>query len=383
MKIKKSGATFSSIVGIGAKIKKMMEDSGEEYLFLNRGINAVCSINLSEVVKLIDFNSTRIQVYPPNKGTPELREAIDQEYFAGKSNIEHIAIVPGGMPAIDAVVQILDLDIVYFNKFFWGSYQKLCMIRGLESDTFENLNSFVASIKDLRKSETTNPKKIAVLLCDPNNPVGNKLEDVEMMASIKSLTEMGVIIIFDSPYRRIFYDTDDAFYQELLELKNVIITESFSKTMGLSGQRIGFIHSTDKAFNEELNIRLLYAFNGINAFAQELIWKLLTTPEGKKAVSDFKKKTVEDITKNIQYLSTNHLLVDELYEHSKPVGIFTVINISEDELLKNNIGSVGMVYFTNEKSEKIKATSRICVSVPHEKFKLFFDKMLVAHSLRD
>lgn len=375
MEINISGATFSSIVGIGAKIKKMMEESGEEYLFLNRGINAVCSIDLTEVIKLIDFNSTRIQVYPPNKGVPELREAINQEYFAGKSNIDNIAIVPGGMPAIDAVVQTLDLDMVYFSKFFWGSYQKLCLIRNVESSTFENLDSFVNTIKNLRKSETTNPKKIAVLLCDPNNPVGNKLDDLEMFASIKQLTELGVIVIFDSPYRRIFYDAADTFYQELLELKNIIITESFSKTMGLSGQRVGFIHSTDKTFNDELNIRLLYAFNGINSFAQELIWKLLTTPEGKKAVSDFKKKTVEDVMKNIQYLSTHQLLVDQFYEHSKPVGIFTVIKISEEELLKNNIGSVGMVYFTNDKTDQIKATSRICVSVPHEKFKLFFDKM--------
>ncbi|MDP3352639.1 MAG: pyridoxal phosphate-dependent aminotransferase [Flavobacteriaceae bacterium] len=375
MEINKSGATFSSIVGIGAKIKKMMEETGEEYLFLNRGINAVCSINLTEVIRLIDFNSAGIQVYPPNKGLPELREAINQEYFDGKSHVDNIAIVPGGMSAIDSVVQILDLDIVYFSKYFWGSYQKLCMIRGVESSTFENLKSFVQTVKDLRKSETTNPKKIAVLLCDPNNPVGNKLDDVEMLNHIKVLTEMDVIVIFDSPYRRLFYDSNDILYQELLQLKNLIITESFSKTMGLSGQRIGFIHSTDKAFNDELNVRLLYAFNGVNAFAQELVLKLLTSPEGKKAVSDFKKKTVEDVTKNIQYLNKNNLLFNKLYEHTKPVGIFTVVNITEDELLKNKIGSVGMVYFTNDKTEEIRATSRICVSVPHEKFKLFFYKI--------
>ncbi|MCM2301445.1 MAG: aminotransferase class I/II-fold pyridoxal phosphate-dependent enzyme, partial [Flavobacteriaceae bacterium] len=152
MEINKSGATFSSIVGIGAKVKKMMEETGDEYLFLNRGINAVCPTDLTEVIKLIDFNSAKIQVYPPNKGLPELREAINQEYFIGKSDIDNVAIVPGGMSAIDVVVQILDLDIVYFSKYFWGSYQKLCTIRRLESDTFENLNSFVESIRNLRKS---------------------------------------------------------------------------------------------------------------------------------------------------------------------------------------------------------------------------------------
>lgn len=375
MEINKSGATFSSIVGIGAKIKKMMEETGDEYLLLNRGINAVCPIDLTEVIKLINFNDTRIQVYPPNKGFSELREAINQEFFDGKSNIDNVAIVPGGMSAIDVVVQILDLDIVYFSKYFWGSYQKLCTIRRLESDTFENLNSFVESIRNLRKSETTVSKRIAVLLCDPNNPVGNKLDDAELLEQIKSLSDLGVIVIFDSPYRRLFYDASDTLYQKLLPLKNLIITESFSKTMGLSGQRIGFIHSTDKAFNDELNVRLLYAFNGVNTFAQELVLKLLTTPEGKKAVSNFKKKTVEDVTKNIQYLQDKKMLYQQLYENTKPVGIFTVVNLSEEKLLEHKIGSVSMGYFTNDKTTEIKATARICVSVPHEKFKLFFDNI--------
>lgn len=375
MEINKSGATFSSIVGIGAKIKKMMEETGDEYLLLNRGINAVCPIDLTEVIKLINFNDTRIQVYPPNKGFSELREAINQEFFDGKSNIDNVAIVPGGMSAIDVVVQILDLDIVYFSKYFWGSYQKLCTIRRLESDTFENLNSFVESIRNLRKSETTVSKRIAVLLCDPNNPVGNKLDDAELLEQIKLLSDLGVIVIFDSPYRRLFYDASDTLYQKLLPLKNLIINESFSKTMGLSGQRIGFIHSTDKAFNDELNVRLLYAFNGVNAFAQELVLKLLTTPEGKKAVSNFKKKTVEDVTKNIQYLQDKKMLYQQLYENTKPVGIFTVVNLSEEKLLEHKIGSVSMGYFTNDKTTEIKATARICVSVPHEKFKLFFDNI--------
>jgi aspartate aminotransferase len=382
MEIKKSGATFSSIVGIGAKVKKLSEETGVEYLFLNRGVNAVCSIDLTEVVKLIDFNSVRIQVYPPNTGTVELRTAINEEYFAGKSAIGNISITPGGMPAIDLPVQILNLDTVYFSKFFWGSYAKLCTIRGVKSDTYEDLGSFVKFVKELRSTETVTPKKFAVLLCDPNNPIGDKMDDAEMMGHVEALNSMGVIVIFDSPYRRIFNDSSDTFFQQLYELENVIIAESFSKAMGLSGQRIGFIHSRNKEFNDELNIRILYAFNGVNAFAQELVWKLLTSPEGKKAVNDFKKKTVEDIGKNIKYLHDNNLLVEKLYAHSKPVGIFSVVNISEEELLKNRIGSVSMVYFTNNKNEEAKATSRICVSAPHEKFKLYFDKLLASKQVQ-
>lgn len=377
MKINKSGATFSSIVGIGAKIKKMMDETGQEYLFLNRGINAVCPIDLSKVIPLIDFNSTNIQVYPPNKGTVGLRDAINNDYFDGNSSVENISITSGGMTAIDLPIQILDLDTVYFSKYYWGSYAKICQVRGVNWATFHNLTDFINDVKVIRNSVDGADKKIAVLLCDPNNPVGNKLDDAFMLEAIKELNALNVIVFFDSPYRKIFNDHTDTIYVALLKLENVIITESFSKSMGLSGQRIGFIHSTNKDFNEELNIRLLYGFNGVNAFAQELITVLLTTEEGKKAVSDFKKNTVEGLQKNIQYLKEHNLLVEKLYQNSTPVGIFTVINISEEELLRHKIGSVGMVYFTNEKTEEVTQWSRICVSVPHQKFKSFFDKMLM------
>ena len=56
MNIKRSGAKFSKIVGIGQKIKELNKKNGKEYLFLNRGVNAVCNIDLSEVIGNIDFN---------------------------------------------------------------------------------------------------------------------------------------------------------------------------------------------------------------------------------------------------------------------------------------------------------------------------------------
>jgi len=49
MKINKSGAKFSSIVGIGEKIKKIEKEIGVKYLPLNRGINDV--VNKQEYIK--------------------------------------------------------------------------------------------------------------------------------------------------------------------------------------------------------------------------------------------------------------------------------------------------------------------------------------------
>jgi len=370
MEINNSGATFSSIVGIGVKLKKMSEESGQEYLFLNRGVNAVCPINLKDVVSLIDFNSNRIQVYPPNKGLPELRKAISEEYFQDAVSIEDISIVPGGMPAIDLTVQTLKLDKLYFANYFWGSYAKLAKIRGLETGTYLDPEDLLE-----RARKEAPVKKLAVLICDPNNPVGDKMKDSALQALITELDALGVVVIFDSPYRRIFHGKEDTLFHTLSQLKNVIITESFSKAYGLSGQRIGFVYSSNRDFNEELNIRILYSMNGVNAFAQELIYRLITTPAGKKAVSEFRQKTVKDIQLNIAWLRDNALLVNALYAENKPVGIFAVVNKTEEELLRFRIGSVSMNYFTAVKTPETAAMSRICVSVPHTTFVRFFEKV--------
>ena len=377
MEITKSGATFSSIVGIGEQLKKLSELRGEEYLFLNRGVNSVCNIDLTEVVKEIDFNSAKIQVYPPNKGMPQLRQAINKEYFKGESTIGNISITAGGMSGLDLILQLIEVETIFFSKYFWGSYAKVATVRNLQTATYDDLSSFTEYVE----CNIDAPGKCAVIICDPNNPVGDKIEDENLLASIKQLNELGVAVIIDCPYRKLFTKENDKFYHEIFSLKNVIITESFSKSLGLSGQRIGFIHCNNEDFNAELNIRLIYSLNGVNAFAQELVYRLLSTEKGKSAVDKFKTKTVQGISQNIQYLEKHHLLAAEFYKINRPVGIFAVINKTQEELLKHNIGSVSMSYFTKGKNPLMNAFTRICVSVPPEKFQYFFERTVLKNEV--
>jgi hypothetical protein len=79
MEINKSGADFSSIVSIGLDIKKMKNETGLDYLELNRGINNVTKINLDWVD--LNYRDISIQHYAPNDGVLSLKKAIDNEYF--------------------------------------------------------------------------------------------------------------------------------------------------------------------------------------------------------------------------------------------------------------------------------------------------------------
>ncbi len=366
MKINVSKATFSSIVGIGQKVKKASKETGEEYLELNRGVNNVVGIDLTDVMKDIDYNSKEFQVYAPNLGLESLRNSIVQEYFPSKKDkTTNISITPGGMPALDLVMQLLNVDNIYFPKFYWGSYSKMATIRQKQFSFYDNLDTF--DINNLNDNS-------CVFICDPSNPTGVKIDDIDLLLKITELNRRGVVVIFDCPYRKMFFDDD--FFDKISNFENVIITESFSKWVGLSGLRLGFIYSNNKDFNSELNIRLLYEFNGISTVSQLIVEKLISTQDGKSAHTEFRKVTVDNIQKNIQYLKDNNLLVEEIYGDSLPLGIFAVINKSEDFLFKNKIGAVGLDKFVYYDKDLYSHYSRICVSVEHETFKKFLNTII-------
>lgn len=366
MKIHKSGARYSAIVGIGETLRRLVKETGEEYLFMNRGVNSVVPINLNGVVPLIDFNSPAIQVYPPNSGAPNLKEAINKVYFHGKADTDLISISGGSMSALDQIFTMLDVDRVLLPSFYWGAYVNVCKIRGMDFDVYHTLEELEERMPELKNS--------AVVICDPNNPVGNKLSDADVLEVTQKLSDNGTVVIYDSPYRRVFYDEDDDMYVRLMNIPDVLIVESFSKCVGLSGQRVGFVWSNDPGFTEEFNLRILYVHNGVNGFAQQLVYQLLTSEEGKKAVREFKEKTTEDIRKNIDYLREKGILAEEFYQNSEPKGIFAIANKSYDELLEKRIGSVPLDFFTRDDKERAKRYARICISVPHEKVREFFDR---------
>ncbi len=364
MKVNISNATFSSIVGIGQKVKRAANESGNTYLELNRGVNAVTEIDLTEVMSQIDFNSKEFQVYAPNLGIESFRNSIVSEYFPSFVNspnfINNIAITPGGMPALDLVIQLLNVENIYFPQFYWGSYSKMATIRQKSFSFYESLELIDPS---------TLSESSCIFICDPNNPTGVKMDDNILFRKIYEISMTGAIIIFDSPYRKLFYDGD--FFDKVAHLDNVIITESFSKWVGLSGLRMGFIFCKDKDFNSELNIRLLYEFNAVCSPSQMIIEKVLTTPEGRTSLNIFKEVTTNNIRKNIEYLKEKDLLVKEIYGDTSPMGIFAVINKSEDYLFQHRIGAVGLDKFVYHDKDLWSSYSRICVSVQHELFKKY------------
>jgi len=358
MNINTSPVTYSSIVQIGEMATKLEKETSDKYLKLHRGVMDVTTIELNTISQKIDFNSKKIQQYGGNDGDTQLVETIKDKFHLKD---HYVMTVPGGMAALDLVINSLSDKTFWIPKYHWGSWNKILTIHGKEIKTF---NDF-----DIRNVEVGEG---VVMLCYPSNPTGYapKFEDLKAFADV--CRERGQTLILDLPYYYLFNDMSNNIYE--LYSDNVIIISSFSKSIGLSGLRIGYIGTKNKELYDTMKIRSLYKYNSISTVPQSIINDLLTTNEGIESLNDYKKVTKDHITKNIQYLSENGLLFDEYTDI--PVGPFAIVNKNFDELLKYKITSVPLNKFTfNNKEEKLKDVSRISVAVDHNLFVEYFNRI--------
>ena len=355
MKINTANVTYSSIVQIGENINKIEKETGDKYLKLHRGVMDVTTLDIDSLNLNLDLNSVKTQQYSGNDGSPELIETIKEEF-----GLEgHVIITPGGMAGLDLLINSLGDETIWIPNYHWGSWNKILTTHGKEIKTFDDF-----------KIDEFSPRSGTVMLCYPSNPTGY-CPDIETIKNFLARSkDAGVTVVLDLPYYYLFSDVNDELSDFFFD--NVIVVSSFSKSIGLSGYRVGYISTKNEALYQTLRIRSLYKYNSISTLPQYIVNKLL---KEKAAITEYRKKTVDSIKKNIMVLEMNGLLFDEY--PNIPTGPFAVVNISYDELLKNKISSVPLSKFTLNKQLKHENCSRISVAVDHKVFWEYFEKMLV------
>lgn len=372
MNINKSPAKYSSIVEIGELVADLEKNTGDKYLKLHRGVMDVETINLDFVAQKIDFNQKKMQQYGGNDGDGELLKTIKDKYHLEN---HFVMTAPGGMAALDLIINSLSDKIFWIPKYHWGSWNKILEIHDKEIKCFDDFN-----ILDL-KADLVEGMGV-VMLCYPSNPTGYSPTLDELNVFIKCCKEKNITVILDMPYYFLFNELNDKINE--LYFDNVIIASSFSKSIGLSGYRVGYVATKNKELYDTMKIRSLYKYNSISNVSQSIINCILTSDEGRASVSHYQSVTTDNIKKNIAYLKTNNLLFDEY--RTLPVGPFVIVNKTFDELMAVKISSVPLNKFviTSQVSasdnERMKNLSRIVTAVDHNLFKAYFDNLLVSIS---
>ncbi len=241
-------------------IRKMFEKGIE--LKKKYGEDAVCDFSLgnpdvpppaktAEVLAEIAAKATQPLAlgYCPNAGIPEVRAAL-AEYLTkqqetplqGKDVILTVGAAGGLVSFFRAVVEPGD-EILTPAPYFveYGSY---C---GHFGGVLKAIPSIPPTFRpDIAAIEAAiTPKTRAIILNSPNNPTGTvySTEDIAAIAAIvdkvNETRERPMFIISDEPYRAFVYD--GATVPAMLPFsKWVCVVGSFSKTLSLAGERIGY-----------------------------------------------------------------------------------------------------------------------------------------------
>lgn len=206
-------------------------------------------------------DSAYLHGYSPNPGNPEARQATADSLnrrFGMNYKMDHIFMTSGAAGAIAHAVRCVTKpgdEILTFAPYFpeYNPYinKTGALLKVVPADTSSFQINFDAF------EEMLNEKVNAVLINTPNNPSGivYSTETIQKLAEILKVKEREygheIFIISDEPYREIVFDGVDAPYVSKF-YDNTLSCYSYSKSLSIPGERLGYVAVNPKAKDAEL-----------------------------------------------------------------------------------------------------------------------------------
>ena len=205
--------------------------------------------------------SSYIHSYSPSLGIESVRHAVAESLnrrFGMNYETKHIFMAIGAAGALAHAFRLVTQpgdEIIVFAPFFpeYREYIRRtgAIMRLVPADT----QSFQINFKEFEKA--LNPRTQAVLINTPNNPSGiaYSTQTIQKLADIlrEKQKEYGhdIFLISDEPYREIVFEGADSPYPSRF-YDNTLSCYSFSKSLSLPGERIGYIAVNPKATDADI-----------------------------------------------------------------------------------------------------------------------------------
>ena len=208
---------------------------------------------IEELIHLPD--STVIHGYTPAVGAYNARAAIAEDLNAryhARIQPHHLFLTCGAAPALMAAFSALNLgdsEFVLLAPFF-PEYPLFVDSAGGKAKIVAASEDFSLPLAHL--SEAITEKTQAVVVNSPNNPSGVVYSAAELTQLAAILEEKSrqfghpIYLIADEPYRELVYDGVSVPFLPLL-YRNTVVCYSWSKSLSLPGERIGYVLVTDEA----------------------------------------------------------------------------------------------------------------------------------------
>lgn len=243
-----------------------------DYTLGNPSIPAPAKVNQSIKDILDDTDSIAIHGYSMAGGFDGTREAIANnlnERYGTDIKASNLFITCGAAPALISAIKALLVDenseIMVVAPFF-PEYRPFITKNGgklvvIPADR-EHFQIDLAKVEALITKNTQ-----AIIINSPNNPSGVVYTEETLKALADILTKKGeeyghpIYIIADEPYRELVYgDVKVTFIPTVY--KNTIVCYSWSKSLSLPGERIGYVCVPDQCDNAK------EVFDGVSGAAR-------------------------------------------------------------------------------------------------------------------
>jgi aspartate aminotransferase len=184
--------------------------------------------------------------YMPNLGYPELRERVAEDVDVAGVTAQSVAITVGAAGAISIALRTFveggsEVMVIapYFSEFRLYSAvsgHRLRVVRAA-ADGGLDLEAVAAAL---------NPGTGALILNTPCNPSGHVTTEAEMrdlgalLDTHHRTTGRPVLLIVDEVYRRLIYPPHRR-TEPLHHHEHTVLCRSFSKDLGVAGERIGYL----------------------------------------------------------------------------------------------------------------------------------------------
>ena len=183
-------------------------------------------------------------------GYPPLRRRIleSQQYEVG---IEHVLVTSGtqhaNFLAFAAALEAGDEAIVESPS--WEQPQVVCEALKVQARIIKRRPELGWKFDLDELAAMASPRVKVIYLCHPSNPTGAVLDERELKAICALAARTGAYVVSDEIYRGL--EWDGALSPSVVNCyERGVTTSSVSKTLGMSGLRLGWLATRDRAFIE-------------------------------------------------------------------------------------------------------------------------------------
>ena len=199
--------------------------------------------------------------YSLTPGLPQLRECVAESLLREGMHYDpdqEIIISSGAIEAIAATLLTLTQpgDEVILPSPSYASYQEVVRIAGCTPRFAPLLEERNFAFDEEAFERCLSTRTRAILYCNPNNPTGTVFSQAETRALVALAERHNLFLISDEAYKD-FVFTKEAYFSpaQIADVRNrVVRIFTFSKAYGMTGWRVGYLHSAARNVQEILKV---------------------------------------------------------------------------------------------------------------------------------